>query len=182
MCWKASKYSLCSYKTKIPDCGMFQYNRDLCIKFILFNLVMWVPKFHFYREALYYVHSSQVLLYIEQEIVCLFGWFFSPPRNQMKISFSYDSSSNWLEYMLYSVFDIFWRVDYLWTAQQHCLFCNCLCALWRKYLLCVFRGQNENMLRWCRYKVFPCKRLDFVSLAKSPIKIMLNFSTCKVLV
>jgi len=35
--------------------------------------VMWVPKFHrFYREALYYVQSSQVLLHSEQEIVCLF--------------------------------------------------------------------------------------------------------------
>jgi len=55
---------------------MFQYNCDLCIKFILFNLVMWVPKFQLYREALYYVQSSQVLLCSEQETVCLFGWFF----------------------------------------------------------------------------------------------------------
>lgn len=73
MCCKASKYSLCSYRTKIPGCGTFQYNCDLCVKFILFNLVMWVPKFQFYREALYYVQSSQVLLCSEQEIVCLFG-------------------------------------------------------------------------------------------------------------
>lgn len=38
--------------------------------------------------------------------VCLDDFF---PINQIKISFSYDGSSNWLEYMLYSVFDIFWR-------------------------------------------------------------------------
>ena len=55
---------------------MLQYNCDLCIKFILFNLVMWVPKFQFYREALFCVQSSQVLLPSEQEIVCLFAWFF----------------------------------------------------------------------------------------------------------
>jgi len=39
--------------------------------------------------------------------VCFFLLDDFFPRNQMKISFSYDSSSNWLEYMLYSVFDIF---------------------------------------------------------------------------
>ena len=57
---------------------MFQYNCDLCIKFILFNLVMWVPKFQFYRGALYYVQSSQVLLHNEQETVCLFWMIFFP--------------------------------------------------------------------------------------------------------
>lgn len=38
--------------------------------------------------------------------VCLDDFF---PRNETNISFSYDSSSNWLEYVLYSVFDIFWK-------------------------------------------------------------------------
>jgi len=55
---------------------MFQYNCDLCIKFILSNLVMWVPKFQFYWAALYYVQSSEMLLHSKQEIVCLFGWLF----------------------------------------------------------------------------------------------------------
>lgn len=87
MCWKASKYSVCSYRTKIPGCGMFQYNCDLCIKFILFNLVMWVPKFQFYRGALYYVQSSQVLLHNEQETVCLFWMIFFPLETKWKSHF-----------------------------------------------------------------------------------------------
>ena len=65
----------------------------------------------------------------------------------MKISFSYDSVSNWLEYVLYSVFDIFWRrkKNYLWTAQQHCLFYNC-CVHFEENIYCVFL---EDKMKIC---------------------------------
>jgi len=55
---------------------------------------MWVPKFQFYREALYYVQSSQVLLCSEQEIVCLFVWMIFSLETKQKSHFLMTAAVN----------------------------------------------------------------------------------------